>query len=377
MAHVYTAAVVGAGMGGKASMAALSASPRFNLVAVADIQEEARAAARELYPGIRAFASHAEMFTDSPTDIVCVSTWPPSHLEVTRAALRLPLRGILVEKPLADSFADGRRLLELVRARNLPMTTPHGLLVADHSRQILERVHNDEIGQLKLVEIQSSGWDIINAGIHWLNFFVTLTKRESIDYVMAACDASTRTYRDNMQVETLAVTYAQTASGTRVVMNTGDYVTISEPDADTLFRLIGSRGTIDFYGWAPRYRLLNADHPHGRLFEVEPGAVSSALIQQSGSASNNHQRHLENLAAEIDRAQPDYTVAEGSLAALEICEAAYLSCRHGGVPVSLPLDGFSPPPPVDWQPGLPYSGHGGGRNGRRLPRRPKPLERRG
>ena len=360
MPYQYTASVIGAGMGGKGSMAALSASPRFRLVAVADIQAEARAAAQELFPGIRAFPSHAEMFAACPTDVVCVSTWPPSHLEVTQAALRLPLQGILVEKPLADTFADGRQLLELVRARNLPMAVPHGLLVAEHSRQILDRVRGGEIGQLKLVEIQSSGWDIINAGIHWLNFFVELTGREPVEYVAAACDVSTRTWRDNMQVETLAVTYAQTASGTRVVMNTGDYVTISERDADTLFRLIGSQGTIDFYGWAPRYRLLNASYPQGQLFEVEPGPA------------NNHQRHLENLAAQMDRAQPDYNIAEGSLAALELCEAAYISCRNGGVPVSLPLDAFTPPAPVEWLPGLPYSGHGGGRNGRRLPPRPQP-----
>ena len=162
-----------------------------------------------------------------------------------------------------------------------------------------------------------------------------------------------------MQVETLAVTYAQTTTGTRVVMNTGDYVTISEPDADTLFRLVGSLGTIDFYGWAPRYRLLNAEFPQGQLFEIEPGPAT------------NHQRHLENLAAQMDLAQPDYTVAEGSLAALEICEAAYISSRNGGMPVPLPLDAFTPPPPVEWQPGLPYSGLGGGRNGRRLPPRPQ------
>lgn len=357
MSRQYTAAVIGAGAGGKASMTALSASPRFNLVAVADIQAEARTAVREMYPGVRTFADHAQLFDACPTDIVCVSTWPPSHLEVTQAALQLPLKAILVEKPLADSFAAGRRILELIRARNLPMAVPHGLLVADHSAHVLARVHGGEIGQLKLVEIQCTGWDIINAGIHWLNFFVELTNREPVQYVIAACDASTRTYRDNMQVETLAVTYAQTLSGIRVVMNTGDYVSISEPNADTLFRLIGTRGTIDFYGWAPRYRLLNAEFPQGQLFEFQPGKAT------------NHQRHLENLAAQIDRAQPDYSVAEGSLAALELCEAAYLSMRNGSVPVPLPLDEFTPPTPVDWQPGLPYSGRSGGRNGRRLPPR--------
>ena len=359
MSRQFTAAVIGAGAGGKASMAALSASPRFNLVAVADIQAEARAAVEKMYPGVRTFPDHTELFAACPTDIVCVSTWPPSHLEVTQAALQLPLRAILVEKPLADSHAVGRRILDLIRARNLPMAVPHGLLVADHSTQILQRVHRGEIGELKLVEIQCTGWDIINAGIHWLNFFVELTRREPVQYVLAACDAGTRTYRDSMQVETLAVTYAQTTSGARVVMNTGDYVSISEPDVSVLFRLIGALGAIDFYGWDPRFRLLNADYPHGMLFEFEPGNVT------------NHQRHLDNLAAQIDRDQPDYAIAEGSLAALELCEAAYVSIRNGGQPVSLPLKDFTPPPPVDWQPGLPYSGRGGGRNGRRLPPRPQ------
>ena len=191
-------------------MAALAASERFQLVALADISPAARTAASERYPGIRTFADHREMLANAPVDVVCVATWPPSHLEVTQDALALPLSGILVEKPLADTAARGRRVLELVKAKHLPMAVPHGLLVADHSRRVLELVRSGAIGDLKLVEIQCSGWDIINAGIHWLDFFVTLTEQAPVAYVMAACDAGTRTYRDGMQVETLAVTYAQT-----------------------------------------------------------------------------------------------------------------------------------------------------------------------
>lgn len=355
MARTYTASVVGAGAGGKLSIAALAASERFDLKAVADIRPEACAAVRESYPGIRTFTDHREMFEAAPTDVVCVSTWPPSHLEITQDALALPLTGVLVEKPLADTAERGRRVLELVQERGLPIAVPHGLLVADHSRQVLDLVHRGAIGELKLVEIQCSGWDIINAGIHWLDFFVTLTRREPVAYVMAACDAGTRTYRDGMQVETLAVTYAQTVTGARVVMQTGDYVQTSEPGKNTLFRLIGTQGTLDFYGWEPAYRLLNADYPAGKLFEVERKPRTA------------HQRHLEHMAAQMDRGEPDYAVAEGSLMALEMCEAAYLSCQYGGVPVTLPPAEFTPPPPVDWQPGRPYSGEGGGRNGRELP----------
>jgi predicted dehydrogenase len=352
--RIYTAAVVGAGSGGKLSLKALHDSAHFQLVAVADISEAARQAAQELYPAIRTFATHQEMFEQCPVDVICVSTWPPSHLPVTRDALTLTLKGIVVEKPLGDTAAAGAEILALVKERRLPIAVPHGLLVADHSRQILERVYNGEIGELKLVEIQCSGWDIINAGIHWLNFFVMLTRQEPVDFVMASCDASTRTYRDGMQVETLAVTYVQTASGVRVVMNTGDYVKTSEPGENTLFRLIGTAGTIDFYGWEPRYRLLNAAYPKGKLFEVTPGPQS------------NHQRHLESLADQMDQGEADYSVADSSLMALELCEAGYLSCRHG-CPVTLPLAHFQPVQPVEWEPGRPYAGEGGGRDGRRLP----------
>jgi predicted dehydrogenase len=181
-------------------------------------------------------------------------------------------------------------------------------------------------------------------------------QQPAIDYVQAAVDAQTRTYRDGMQVETLAVTYVQTQSGIRIVMNTGDYVNTSEAGKGTLFRLIGSRGTIDFYGWESRYRILNAQHPNGQVIEVDPGSRPG------------HQKHLENLAAQMDTGVSDYQVAESSLLALELCEAAYLSAQYHAI-VKFPLAEFVPLQPVDWQPGKPYSGAGGGRDGRKLPPR--------
>lgn len=355
MTKIYTAAVIGAGMGGKLSMKAAAASERFHLVAVADWWAEARQEVETLYPGIRTFATHQELFAAVPVDVVCVSTWPPTHLTVTQDALALPLRGILVEKPLADNTADGRTLLDLVRAKGLPMVTPHGLLVAEHVRQIMARVRGGEIGELKLIEIQCSGWDIINAGIHWLNFVVVLTQQAPVDFVLATCDTSTRTYRDGMQVETVAVTYVQMQSGLRVVMNTGDDVKISEPGESTLFRLIGTKGTLDFYAWKSRYRLCNAQFPHGQIIEVDPGTRSA------------HQKYLERLADQIDNNRPDYTWPDSSLIALELCEAAYLSNQHRCT-VTLPLSHFTPPGHATWEPGKPYGGQDGGRDGRRLGR---------
>lgn len=349
----FTASVVGGGAGGKLSMNALAASERFRLVAAADLREDVRREIAARYPGIRVFPNHREMFAACPTEVVCVSTYPPSHREVVLDALQLDLKGILCEKPLGDTTAAGRDILEAIRARRLPVAVPHGLLKSRHAEQILARVHGGEIGDLELVEIECSQWDIINAGIHWLNYFVNLVPNDPPAWVMALADASTRTYRDGMQVETTAITYVQTVGGVRAVMHTGDEVLIRRPGKNTLFRLVGTHGVIEFWAWESAYKLTNPAFPNGELFQVERYAQSA------------HQRHLEAMAEQIDAQRPDYAIAESSLTALELCEGAYLSsalrCQ-----VLLPLSRFAPPRRTRWRPGRPYSGRGGGRDGRKL-----------
>ncbi len=351
MAKTYTAAVVGAGGGGKLSLKGLSASDRFDLLAVTDLSPDVQEEIKSLYPGIQTFSNHRDMFAQCPTDVVCVSTWPPSHLEVTRDALNLPLTGIVVEKPLADNASDGRIVCDLIREKNLPVVVPHGLLVSEHVDRILAHARNGELGDIKLIEIQCTNWDIINAGIHWLNFVVNLVD-EPFNHILATCDKTTRTYRDGMQVETLSVTTIQTRSGIRIVMHCGDHLTVNA-EGGIFFRIFGTEGDIEFPGFRSAYRIRNATHPNGEYIDVPRRAGTS------------HQNHLENLADQMDRGEPNYRVIESSWTSLELCEAAYISARHGCA-ISFPLADFPLPEKNDWDPGIPYSGSGGGRNGRKL-----------
>lgn len=351
---IYTASVVGGGHGGKLSMGALSASERFELKAAADLRPEVREQLELEFPGIRTFATHKEMFEQCPTEIVCVSTFPPSHEEVTMDALKLSIKGILVEKPLGHTVESGRRILTDIKARELPIAVPHGMLAKATPLDIIKRVQSGEIGKLKLVEIQNDKWDIINAGIHWLNFFVKLTGNEPMAFVMGQCDTSTRTYRDGMQVETAAVTYAQTVSGIRVVMMTGDDVHVNREGKDTLFRIIGTEGYIEFWGWENGFWIMNKEHPGG-----------AGIIPQEFEVTG-HRRHLERMADEIEMGLPDFAIADSSLAALEIVEGSYLSARTGSM-VRFPVDEFQPVKQEnEWIAGIPYGGTGGGRNGRLL-----------
>jgi predicted dehydrogenase len=136
-------------------------------------------------------------------------------------------------------------------------------------------------------------------------------------------------------------------------MQTGDDVLINQPGKNTLFRIVGTEGLIEFWGWENEYRIVNAAFPGGQTIVPEEAPTT------------RHQRHLERLAAMIDGAPLDYTIPESSLMALEICEAAYLSSRHR-CKVTFPFKQFTPPAAPDWNPGEPYAGHGGGRDGRKL-----------
>lgn len=349
----YTASVVGCGSGGRLSLDAYSASARFDLVAACDLKPEVLDEIRKRYPGIRTFASHGEMFRECQTDVVSVSTFPPSHRDITFEALKLPLRGILVEKPLADTAAAGRQILDAVRQRRIPMVVPHGWLARDIAQEIRRLIRAGEIGLLVLMEVECRKWDIINAGIHWVHFFLSVIDREPVDFVMAAADSTTRTYRDGMQVETAAVTYVQMKSGARMVMQTGDDTTT--PRGETFFRFFGDRGRIEWCLQESSFSMLNPESPRGTAITVEVR-----------DPRKPHQRYLDHLAEQIDSRKFDFEIPELSLTALEICEAAYVSaanrCR-----VVFPFESFVVPPASDWAPGKPYSGSGGGRDGRKLP----------
>jgi predicted dehydrogenase len=349
-----TSIVVGAGAGGMLSAKALLASPRFTLVGIADTSPEALGRLDgDDFRGVAKFDSYQDMFGAVQADVVCVSTYAPTHLEIAQAAMALPVRGMLVEKPLGDSTTAGSEIVEFAKSHKIPLVTPHGLMARDAPLEVLAEVRKGAIGALRVVEMECTGWDIINAGIHWIQYFIMLARPEPVTSVLCACDTGTRTYRDGLQVETEAVTLAVCGNGTRLILNTGDYVPVARDNAACLMRIVGEDGYIEYCAWQDSYRLVTPNAGN-RVVAVEPSPVSG------------HRRHLEHLADLIDSGTVDYEVPDSSVRALEVVEAAYLSNRTGAS-VSLPIATFQKPAATDWDPGTPYSGVGGGRDGRKLP----------
>ena len=290
-------------------------------------------------------------------DVVCVSTWAPSHREITEQALAAGVRGLVLEKPIAGTVTDARAVLDALARRQVPVVVPHGLMSMPAPLQLLDEVQLGRHRPAPWVQIDCTGWDLINAGIHWLQFAVACLGGDRVTSVECTTDVSTRTYRDGFMVETAAVTSARTAAGVQLDVRTGDDIDVASPTG-TRIALVGEGGSVVYQPWEHEYR-------------IDTGDGETVVSRPPGAAPTGHRLFLRRLAEQIIVGATDYAIPRQSLQALEIVRAAYLAAREGAA-VGLPLKrddltATTSSAGDPWLPGEVHDPAGGGRNGRSLP----------
>jgi len=88
------------------------------IIGVCDLVRERAQSAVEKYNIPKLYENMQELFADQEVDIVLNLTRPYEHYEVSRAALEAG-KHVYTEKPLAATFEDGIRLVELAKKNNL------------------------------------------------------------------------------------------------------------------------------------------------------------------------------------------------------------------------------------------------------------------
>ncbi|MEU8033531.1 Gfo/Idh/MocA family oxidoreductase, partial [Streptomyces sp. NPDC049099] len=111
-------AVVGAGYWGPNLVRNFQASERFRLRRLCDLDVERAQRVLGGYSTVQATADYAAVLADPSVDAVAVATPAGTHLDIALAALRAG-KHVLVEKPLAATYADGMRLVTEAEERGL------------------------------------------------------------------------------------------------------------------------------------------------------------------------------------------------------------------------------------------------------------------
>src|SRR5690606_18658129 len=100
-------------------------SPHTKIVALADISYNNALAFQEEHGGDRIYTDYHQMLAEEQPDIVSICTWPHLHAEMVIAAAEAGVKAIHCEKPMAPTYGEAVRMVEVCEQRGVQLTFNH------------------------------------------------------------------------------------------------------------------------------------------------------------------------------------------------------------------------------------------------------------
>ena len=144
-------AVVGAGYWGPNLVRNFQNNGGFELRWLCDLDVNRARRVVGPYSSVRPTADLTEVLADEKVGAVAIATPAGTHLDVALAALAAG-KHVLVEKPLAATYADGLRLVEEAERLGLTLMCDHTFCYTPVVTRIRELLHSGEVGELQYVD---------------------------------------------------------------------------------------------------------------------------------------------------------------------------------------------------------------------------------
>lgn len=117
------AIVIGAGYMGQSHVRILRSFPDVDVVGVAELNTDRRRAIGRMY-GVRTFRSHQEALVETAPDFGIIASPTSTHGTIARELILRKL-SVFIEKPIAKTIREGRRIVELSRRHHVPIMVGH------------------------------------------------------------------------------------------------------------------------------------------------------------------------------------------------------------------------------------------------------------
>ncbi len=308
--------IVGAGKHGERYLRHIADVPELRLVALTR-RDRTRGEAQARAYGCRFHADPERLIADPDVDAVVLVVPPTLNPDLAASAARAG-KALLIEKPLATTLADCRRIATAVATAGVTAMVAHTLrfnavvsairtVLATigplHAAVITQRFEPSALAWLDTRAIAGGGI-VLHTGVHSFDLLRYLTGDEARRVSAHTDRVATRDTEDN-------------------------FAAAIEMERGTLALVGGSRATAGRSGaieLAGRDGQLVGDHVHGhvaRLLGTERRALAIGEPVATVAAT------LREFAAAIDeRRAPSITIADGA-ASVAIAEACYRAARSG------------------------------------------------
>jgi UDP-N-acetyl-2-amino-2-deoxyglucuronate dehydrogenase len=164
MTERYRVAIVGCGGMGQSHAESWRATPRAELVAVADVNEEAAQRLGEAQQ-LAAYGDYTAMLREQRPDIVSITTWQNVRSEITIAAAQAGVKGILGEKPMAGSLGEADDMLAACEAAGAKLAIGHQRRFSARNVEARRLIRVGAIGTPQAM-LRRDGEGLLNRGTH-------------------------------------------------------------------------------------------------------------------------------------------------------------------------------------------------------------------
>ncbi|HET7104296.1 MAG TPA: Gfo/Idh/MocA family oxidoreductase [Terracidiphilus sp.] len=117
------------------------------VVAIAEINPQARARAQKAYPAIRVIESADDVISATDVDAIAVVSPVWTHYQLAKAALENG-KHVFVEKPFTSNTVQGEELINLAQQKNLTIMVDHTFLFTGAVKKISQLVNEGSLGNL-------------------------------------------------------------------------------------------------------------------------------------------------------------------------------------------------------------------------------------
>ncbi len=139
--------VIGYGYWGPNIVRNLMSLEGSEVVAIAEINAQARLRAQKAYPSVKVISDATEVIRCPQIDAVAVVSPVWTHYELTKAALENG-KHVFVEKPFTSTAAQGEELIDLASRKNLKIMVDHTFLFTGAVRKIRDLLEEGALGNL-------------------------------------------------------------------------------------------------------------------------------------------------------------------------------------------------------------------------------------
>lgn len=243
--RVYKVVVVGMGKRGKHHAAAFHANPQFEVAGICDIDvTRLEAAAKDLgNPQISTDA--AALVKAVKPDVFCFATLPNLRYDFMKLGVDSGAKMIALEKPLALSTTEARKIMALVRGAGVKTVVSHQHRYGVHYQKVKEIIDSGAIGRIHTVYAHASGW-MMHMMTHMIDYARWYNGNADAEWVMAqACGKGK--FSDIHASPDYIAGFIQFANGVRGIIETGAGAP-DVPEVDYWWRKcrIGAQGTEGF-----------------------------------------------------------------------------------------------------------------------------------